>query len=96
MITIQQLTDLSSVHSLGEGRQIRITDGKIIASIVGGRYGLYGDFVDTFELALMDYENNQFITKKYFPLNDDVIGWMSKTDLETFLNEIFTDGFQVL
>jgi len=30
--------------------------GEYEVSVVGGRYGLYGDFVDTFELAIFDKE----------------------------------------
>jgi hypothetical protein len=74
----------------------RIHNDEIEFSIVGGRSGLYGDFKDDFEVAVIDKKNGEFVTKFFKPeLSDDVIGYMKKEDLEEFVNQIFKKGFQV-
>jgi hypothetical protein len=74
----------------------RIHNDEIEFSIVGGRSGLYGDFKNDFEVAVIDRKTGEFVTKFFKPeLSDDVIGYMKKEDLEEFVNQIFKKGFQV-
>jgi hypothetical protein len=99
MITIQDIISYSKPHPGGDnGRHTRLTNGLIEVSIVGGRNGLYGDFKETFEVAIFDSTNRQFKTKFFFPENgDDVFPYMESEELESFVNNIFKDGsFQVL
>lgn len=84
----------SKAHRNGMGgRQTRISNGKVEVSIVGGMRGLYGDFVDDFELAIMDNKNHDFITKLYFPeLNDDVMPYLDGNEVEEVVNMVFKNG----
>ena len=96
MITIENIIEWSKPHPLDGGRMTRIHNDEIEFSIVGGRSGLYGDFKDDFEVAVIDKKNGEFVTKFFKPeLNDDVVGYMKKEDLEEFVNQIFKKGFQV-
>jgi len=99
MITIQDIINYSKPHPTGgEGRHTRLSNNQIEISIVGGRSGLYGDFKETFEVAIFDNDNRSFKTKFFFPENgDDVVGYMKAEDLEKFVNIHFKEGsFQVL
>jgi hypothetical protein len=96
MITVENIIEWSKPHPLDGGRMTRIHNDEIEFSIVGGRSGLYGDFIDDFEVAVIDKKNGEFVTKFFKPeLNDDVVGYMKKEDLEEFVNQIFKKGFQV-
>jgi hypothetical protein len=96
MITIENIIEWSQPHPLDGGKMTRIHNDEIEFSIVGGRSGLYGDFKDDFEVAVIDKKNGEFVTKFFKPeLSDDVIGYMKKEDLEEFVNQIFKKGFQV-
>lgn len=96
MITIENIIEWSKPHPLDGGRMTRIHNDEIEFSIVGGRSGLYGDFKDDFEVAVIDKKNGEFVTRFFKPeLSDDVIGYMKKEDLEEFVNQIFKKGFQV-
>lgn len=98
MITVKNIIDWSKPHSVAAGgRMLRIGNDKVEFSIVGGASGLYGDFVNDFEVAIFDRENGEFITKFFYPdANDDVIGYMIDEDLEVLLNKVLKDkDFQV-
>jgi len=96
MITIENIIEWAKPHPLDGGKITRIHNDEIEFSIVGGRSGLYGDFENDFEVAVIDRKNGEFVTKFFKPeLSDDVIGYMKKEDLEEFVNQIFKKGFQV-
>jgi hypothetical protein len=96
MITIENIIEWAKPHPLDGGKMTRIHNDEIEFSIVGGRSGLYGDFENDFEVAVIDRKNGEFVTRFFKPeLSDDVIGYMKKEDLEEFVNQIFKKGFQV-
>ena len=105
MITIQDIKKWSKPHPMskylstggGKGRMSRFGNKEIEFSIVGGRSGLYGDFINDFEVAILDNKNGEFITKFFYPeANDEVIGYMKGNDLEELVNKVFRkDDFQV-
>jgi hypothetical protein len=98
MITIKDIIELSKPHVIGNGgRMIRIGNDKVEFSIVGGASGLYGDFINNFEMAIFDTESGEFVTKFFYPeAGNDVVGYMSGEDLETLLNKVLKDkDFQV-
>jgi hypothetical protein len=97
-ITIQDIVSYSKEHKLGDGaRHTRIVNKIFEFSIVGGRSGLYGDFKNTFELAVFDPTTRQFMTSYVVPGADDVIGYMLAEELVELVNNIFKKGdFQVL
>ncbi len=97
MITIQNIIDWSIEHPVAEGgRIIRIYNNNLEFSIVGGSKGLYGDFKDTFELAIFDVRTGDFRTKFFYPDNGDVIGYMTSEELVGLVNQVFKyNDFQV-
>ena len=96
MITLENIIEWSKPHPLEGGKMTRIFNEAIEFSIVGGRSGLYGDFVNDFEVAIIDRDNGEFITKFFKPeLGDDVIGYMPKDDMIQMVNQILKTGFQV-
>lgn len=98
MITIENIKNWSKPHPVGDGgKMTNIFNRKYEISIVGGRQGLYGDFNETFEVAILDTKNRNFITIFFFPHNgQDVIGYMGGNELEEFTNTLFRNNdFQV-
>ena len=96
MITIENIIEWSKPHPLEGGKMTRLYNEEIEFSIVGGRSGLYGDFVDDFEVAVLDRKTGDFRTRFFKPeLSDDVIGYMPKDDMIQMLNQILKTGFQV-
>ena len=97
MITIQNIIDWSKQHPVREeGRITVISNDSLSFSIVGGCNGLYGDFVNTFELAIINLETGAFMTNFFCPDDGEVVGYMSGKRLEELVNQIFRDkDFQV-
>ncbi len=98
MITIQDIKKWSKPHPLANvistkdrkgGRVSRFGNDKIEFSIVGGSSGLYGDFENTFELAIIDKQTGNFITKFFYPEgSDDVIPYMESSEVEKLVNSV--------
>jgi hypothetical protein len=76
---------LSGIGEYKNARQYVETIGDYTLSIVGGCSGLYGDFKNTFEVALIDETNGEFVTGKYSSKGDDVLGYADIDDV----NEIY-------
>ena len=98
MINIKDIIDLSKPHPvMNGGRVTRIGNNNISFSIVGGARGLYGDFINDFEVAIFDKESGDFVTKFFYPeATDDVIGYMSGKDVESLVSKVLKDkDFQV-
>jgi hypothetical protein len=98
MITIENIIESSKPHPNPPGRHTRLSNGIVEVSIVGGSRGLYGDFKNTFEVAIFDSKTREFKTKTFFPENnDDVISYIDPSKLVELVNKIFIDdNFQVL
>ena len=94
MITIDDIKKWAKPHpntkfSGGTGKQTRFGNNKVEFSIVGGDARLYGDFENTFEVAIFDVESRNFITRFFYPeTTDDVIGWMSSEGVEKLVNSV--------
>jgi len=98
MITVKDIIDLSKPHPVMKGGRVtRIGNNNVGFSIVGGARGLYGDFINDFEVAIFDKESGDFVTKFFYPeATDDVIGYMPGKDLESIINKVLKDqDFQV-
>jgi hypothetical protein len=96
MITVENIIEWSKPHPLDGGKMTRIYNDEIEFSIVGGRSGLYGDFENDFEVAILDRKTGDFRTRFFKPeLSDDVIGYMPKDEVVEFLNQILGKSFQV-
>jgi hypothetical protein len=95
MITIQDIKDWSKPHPATSyknygGEEPRMSvfgTPKFKFSIVGGASGLYGDFKNTFEVAIID-EDGKFVTRYILGGNNDVVGWMTGEELEKLVNSI--------
>jgi hypothetical protein len=96
MITVENIIEWSKPHPLEGGKMTRVYNDEIEFSIVGGRSGLYGDFENDFEVAILDRKTGDFRTRFFKPeLTDDVIGYMPKDEVVEFLNQILGKSFQV-
>ena len=96
MITVENIIEWSKPHPLDGGKMTRIYNDEIEFSIVGGRSGLYGDFENDFEVAILDRKTGDFRTRFFKPeLSDDVVGYMPKDEVVQFLNQILGKSFQV-
>jgi hypothetical protein len=96
MITAENIIEWSKPHPLEGGKMTRIYNDEIEFSIVGGRSGLYGDFENDFEVAILDRKTGDFRTRFFKPeLSDDVVGYMPKDEVVQFLNQILGKSFQV-
>ena len=91
MIQYQDILDNSKNHPVGDGKIARFETPTLIVSIVGGDRRLYGDFVETFEVAIIDKETKNFITNYFYPeycKGDDVIPHLSLTNTLEVLNQM--------
>ena len=85
--TIDDIINSKVEHPLG-GYQSRFKVGEYEVSVVGGRQTNYGDFINTFELAIFDKYKN-FVTKDFVASsNSDVVGWLDKEELMDIINQI--------
>jgi hypothetical protein len=100
MITIKDIIEYSNDHPhtyMNGGKQTIIGNDKIEFSIIGGSPGLYGDFKDTFEVAIFDKQTGEFRTQFFHPeAGDDVIAYMDGKDVEVLVNSLIKGrDFQV-
>lgn len=98
MITIQDIISNSKPHpNMMEGaRQTILKDDNVVLSIVGGARGLYGDFEKDFEIAILDNNSREFVTKYYVAdASDDVLAYQDGEQVEYIANLLFKKGFQV-
>ena len=86
-LTIQDVHDKKKLKEFG-GYQSLFDFGKYVVSIVGGKQGLYGDFETTFEIAIIEKDSGNFVTK-LFCGGADVMGYCTIETVEDILN-IFT------
>jgi hypothetical protein len=70
---------VQAVHKFENGYRV---------SVVGGDF-LYGDGVDTFEVAIFDPNGDFHRLDGWY---DDVYGWASKQEVETILYQLQNDG----
>jgi hypothetical protein len=62
-----------------------------LVSIVGGDGAFYGDFVETFEVAVIDIRNNEFVTRRFFGGAEDVLPYQKKDDVINIIR-VFEGG----
>lgn len=95
MITFEDILKKSQPHSIGEGKMVRYETPHIIISIVGGRQGLYGDFNETFEVALIDKKSGDFISDTLYPEYCDSSGqimpYITREQMLKVVNELMKE-----
>jgi hypothetical protein len=72
-------------HPVGLGgviAQMKLDNGYTI-SVVGGRKGLYGDGMNTFEVAIFDRTNEMIMLSE----NDQVLGWQTKQEVNDIIEK---------
>lgn len=76
----------NNITGLGTKKYAKLKlDNNIIVSVVGG-YGVYGNGIDSFEIAAWhDSDKNNFIRLSEY---DDVLGWLSKEQVTAKINEL--------
>jgi hypothetical protein len=98
MITIEEIKSWAKEHGVTPGgKQTLIYNDILEVSIVGGRTGLYGDFENDFELAIIDRKNRNFVTRFFVEgINDDVLAYAPSNEIEKIVNQVFyKKDFQV-
>jgi len=72
-------------HPVGLGGVIAQTklDNGYTISVVGGRKGLYGDGIETFEVAIFDRMNEMIMLSE----NDQVLGWQTKQEIDELMEK---------
>lgn len=90
-MTLNELLDRATPHPSGfGGKQVRIQYGDYTVSIVGGRDGLYGDLIETFEVAILKSGGfGEFVTKEIYPdAPEDILPWISFMDVQECLKMV--------
>lgn len=98
MISIEQIQQWAKPHPNGNNAKIvRLSNQDVLISIVGGDRGLYGDFENDFEIAIMDTDTHDFVTRHFFTeINDDVKPYASIDEVVRIVNMLMKGNFQVL
>jgi hypothetical protein len=97
MITVQDIIDWASPHSLGRGmKHLQIGNEHFLFSIVGGE-GLYGDFVNTFEVAVFNLDTDDYMTPFFFDNSDGMVAsYVPGEELERVIRQANSkNDFQV-
>ena len=75
MITIKDIIRDSKPHPLIDGgRQTTYETPTLKISIVGGDRSLYGDFKETFEVAIIEKDSGKFMSGYFYPELSDSYG----------------------
>lgn len=59
--------------------------GPWILSLVGGDSSFYGDFNETFEVAIIDSRNRNFVTRLFYGGDNDVLPYCTREDVEKII-----------
>lgn len=75
MYTYEDIIALAKPHGItGDGKHTIIETADYKVSIVGGRQGLYGNFIDDFEVAIIRKSDGEFVSGEFFPDYSDSMG----------------------
>jgi hypothetical protein len=94
MITYEDIVEKSIQHPArtSSGRVVRFETPIIIISIVGGSPGLYGDFDNDFEIAIIDKKTGKFMSGFFYPeyvdSTRDVMPYVSRENMLKIVNQL--------
>lgn len=95
MITFEEVLKKSQPHPMGEGRMVRYETPHLTISIVGGVSGLYGDFDETFEVALIDKKSGDFISdalySEYCDSDGQIMPYITREQMLKVVNELMKE-----
>jgi hypothetical protein len=95
-LTIEDIISMAKPHNIG-GKRTVIENKRFILSIVGGCQGLYGDFENDFEIAIIDKKNGEFVTKLFEPeAFDDVMPYVPADNVVTIANAFIKNSVSKL
>lgn len=96
-LTLNDIIENARPHAhIENGKHTLITTDKFVFSIVGGGQGLYGDFVNDFELAILKKSDREFCTKFLVEYaTDDVLPYTPGEELLKIISPHLKNGFQV-
>lgn len=60
--------------------------GPWVLSVVGGDGAFYGDFVETFEVAIMDSRTNNFVTRLFYGGTEDVLAYITRDEVQKIVD----------
>jgi hypothetical protein len=60
--------------------------GPWILSVVGGDGSFYGDFNETFEVAIMDSRTNNFVTRLFYGGTQDVLAYITRDEVQKIVD----------
>ena len=89
--TVDDIIALGKVekHIYGEVKRTLLNFETVTVCIVGSDHDIiYGNFVDSFEIAIIDNKSGNFVTKLFLG-GEDVVAWASREELQNIVN-IFT------
>lgn len=99
-ITIEDILKWAKPHQnkMEGAKQVVLNTKNFKVSIVGGCQGLYGDFNEDFEVAIIDNTTDDFMTKFFFPdASDDVLPYQKRNEVEELVKMVVGNKeFQVL
>ena len=84
METIEDIINTKKPHPI-KGFKWTKQYGPWILSIVGGDQVFYGDFNETFEVAIIDSRNKNFVTRKFYGGTDDVLSYLSRDEVQKII-----------
>jgi len=84
METIEDIINNKKPHPF-KGYKWTKKYGPWILSIVGGDGSFYGDFDETFEVAIIDSRTNAFVTRLFYGGNDDVLRYLKRDELQKII-----------
>lgn len=90
-LTIEHIIKNSEPHPISKtkgnenARQYKEQIGDYLLSIVGGAIGLYGDFKNVFEVAVIDTTTNEFVTDIFSKSTGGVLGYATLDEI----NELY-------
>jgi hypothetical protein len=93
MLTYEDILEKSVDHYREDTITTRLETPKLIVSIVGGPR-IYGDFKETFEVAIIDKKTNDFISNKLYPefcdnkRRGDIMPYLTKEQMLKVVNDL--------
>ena len=84
METIEDIINNKKPHPF-KGYKWSKKYGPWILSIVGGDGSFYGDFNETFEVAIIDSRSRNFVTRLFYGVTEDVLAYITREEVQKII-----------